>query len=215
MTTKSSIFNYSNTTERILELFMHSCHGRPYKELFPFEQQEARGRFFYALKKQGIEIDEHFILRFQKENPNSFITSMLSTYRSNKDAYMYNRAYKHLVDMLDEKITIVYFNAFGMLGTINTRIKDVKVLSYAQFSDSLQIKHIPKRRRTIYTNLFSPSLTGTVFYRGWVNIDINEITMNATFNSSERSVRESKYMSFDKRYLTDVIKKHGEPMFRL
>lgn len=99
-------------------------------------------------------------------------------------------------------MTILKFSEFGFPITIHTTITSAEDKSYAQYKESLQIIHKPKRKLTNYRNI----ITGReqiAIYDGWLNID--DKASQVIESSNNVTVSRSKYGCFDNRFITDSM----------
>ncbi|HMN69492.1 MAG TPA: hypothetical protein PKC28_13210 [Bdellovibrionales bacterium] len=103
-----------------------------------------------------------------------------------------------------EKYTLLLMNDFG-IGAIVMQITltDVKVSSYAQYAESVQLTFKPKGKRTLRGYRFYGSKSCAI-WKGWLNIDTNPFQA-PTISESGLICRQSRYLSFDRRYMTDAI----------
>ncbi|MET3505571.1 hypothetical protein [Halalkalibacter oceani] len=102
-----------------------------------------------------------------------------------------------------EKVTIIKLSDFGFPVAIQTTLKSSAIESYAQYENTLKIIHKPKRKRTYYSNRIMES-DQLIVVNGWINL--NESLTHSTLTQNEQlTVKQSKYSSFDKQYLSDIL----------
>lgn len=103
-----------------------------------------------------------------------------------------------------QRYTLLVLSEFG-IGAIAMQItvEDVKVSRYAQHEESVQIVFKYRGKRKLMGTRFHGSKSCAV-WAGWVDLDTNAFTAPVTTESG-LIARESRYLSFDIRYMTDAI----------
>jgi hypothetical protein len=113
-----------------------------------------------------------------------------------------------------EKVTIIKFSEFGFPVIRNTVINKAEVKPYAQYNESLQLVHRPKRKRTSYRMTILP-YEDVIIYKGWLDLDLEKLTYNIE-EGKDVTVKQSKYCSFDNKFLNDVMKNiKAEPIVKI
>ena len=102
-----------------------------------------------------------------------------------------------------ERYTLVTMSDFG-IGVHSTQftLEDVKVSHYAQYSESVQLIFKIKGTRKLRGLRFHGSKSFAI-WKGWQNVNTEAFTVPHISNGF--ICRESRYSSFDDRYLTDAI----------
>jgi len=172
------------------------------------EQQQAKQRFFEKLNKENAIIENEVFNHIQSYHLASVVREYLSLNSP------ITQATKKLNGLIGEKVTIVKFNDFGFPVVFNTVIDKVENKPYAQYNEALWLTHKPKRKRNLYRNIILPN-ESILVYLGWLNIDMNKLIYNTTQENELITVQQSKYHSFDRQYLHDVIEQYGEPFIKL
>lgn len=168
-----------------------------YDALDTATQKAIRLDFFDRLRQKNIQITNEFSLYFQNLEPDSCLNSILASYKQNSSVADMHALKEQLNKLQDKKVTLIYSDDFGYPCVTHTRVLQASVEPYAQYSDSLYIAHLPKRKRTAYKVHFLP-YQKLAIYEGWkpVGKEYTNIT---------------KYRAFDDRFLTDIINFLGQP----
>lgn len=112
-----------------------------------------------------------------------------------------------------QKYTLLVMSEFG-IGAIAMQITlaEVKVSSYAQYSESVQLIFKPKGKRTLRGYRVHGSQSCAI-WKGWLDIDTNAFEV-PILSESGLICRKSRYLSFDAGYMTDAIASaKAVPMF--
>lgn len=168
-----------------------------YDALDAATQKAIRLDFFDRLRQKNILITNEFSLYFHDLYPGSCLNSILESYIQNSNVADMHAVKEQLSKFQDKKVTLIYSDDFGYPCVTHTRVLQASIKPYAQYSDSLYIAHLPKRKRTAYEVHFLPYQKMAV-YEGWKPVD--KAYTNIT-----------KYRAFDNRFLTDIINLLGQP----
>ncbi len=103
-----------------------------------------------------------------------------------------------------QRYTLLLMSEFG-IGAIAMQITlaEVKLSSYAQYPESVQLTFKPKGKRTLRGYRFHGSKS-CVIWKGWLDINTNPFQA-PTLSDSGLFCSKSRYLSFDRRYMTDII----------
>ena len=115
--------------------------------------------------------------------------------------YLQKALYNKLVE--GEKYTLVYLNDFGFPVAVKMVFNSMKLTTYAQYSDAVEMIFKPYRKRNNVKKYFYNS--SIMIFEGWQDMkeeDTNEVLKD---NESVR-VTKSKYACFDSRYIEDLEK---------
>ena len=102
-----------------------------------------------------------------------------------------------------KKYTLVYFNGFGFPVAVKMVFDSMKLTTYAQYSDVMEMIFKPYRKRNNVKKYFYNS--SIMIFEGWQELkeeDTHEVLKD---NESVR-VTKSKYACFDSRYIEDLEK---------
>jgi hypothetical protein len=165
------------------------------------QKDEVQKIFFSFLQNEKAEITTELIDKVKQNFPSSPLTSLLRIYK-----YSIQSIFSNVVQELSQgrKVTIIKFSEFGFPIVFNTVINHVKVESWAQYKETLNIIHKPKRKRSLYSNRILPD-NELIVYDGWLNIDVDALTSDTIKQNDHITVKQSRYGCFDDNYLTDVI----------
>ena len=211
---KTISFNQMNSFQKaewLSDMFgeaICSVSYKPYWEMTAEEQAQAKQKFFDYIKHENAIIENDVINYIQSDN----LASAVREYLSNNS--LISQAAKKLNKLIGEKVTIIKFSDFGFPILFHTVIQKVENKPYAQYNEALWITHKPKRKRSLYRNIILPN-ENILVYRGWLNIDMNKLIYNTTPKNEFITVQQSKYHSFDRQYLADVIEQYGDPFIKL
>ncbi|MCM3110003.1 SusD/RagB family nutrient-binding outer membrane lipoprotein [Lederbergia lenta] len=169
-----------------------------YGEFTLEEKSQVEQRFFSELDKATAEIDNNILYKIESIILRDMLRKYLLT-----NSPLHSIAFT-LNDMKGERVTIFKLGGFGFPVSIQVTMDSALVEKYAQYSDSLKIVHRPKRKRSLYSNRILPN-ESIIIYNGWIDIDLDSLTNNTLDSSEAVTVRQSKYMSFDNQYLTDIL----------
>lgn len=184
-------------TEIFVTSFTSNGATVTYDALDTNKQTAIRIDFFKRLRKENIKLSNEFCFYFQEQNSGSALVKMFNAYRANSNVADMHTMATMLNRLADEKITLLYSDDFGYPCVTHTRVLDASIDSYAQYSDSLKVVHMPKRKRSAYEVHFLP-YNKVVVYKGWLQV-------------KKEYTNISKYRAFDKQFLIDIIKELGQP----
>ena len=131
---------------------------------------------------------------------------------------MMHDQFKNLKD--GDKITLIAFNDFGFLGMTKTTFQSVTPKPHYQNCPAnmygVELIHKPKGKRTSYRKTIDYN-NSVLIYEGWKDIDIDKIQYNYQDNidPAYAYIRETKYCSFDKRYLKDITQVEKNPLITI
>lgn len=109
-----------------------------------------------------------------------------------------------MLNVLKNRRVVLYsIDDLGIPVTYHTTVNYACIKDYAQHKEALFLVHTPKGKRKQRIHLTLPH-NDLVIYDGWVNLDIERKTMNIE-DKGNVIVKQGKYLSFDKRYISDVI----------
>ncbi|MEB5480843.1 hypothetical protein P8825_14855 [Shouchella clausii] len=168
-----------------------------YDALDTDKQKAIRLDFFDRMKQKNIHITNDFTLYFQNLYPGSCLNSIFASYIQNSNVADMHEVEAQLNKLQDKKVTLIYLDDFGYPCVTHTRVLQASIKPYAQYSDSLYIAHLPKRKRTTYEVHFLP-YQKLAIYEGWKPVE--KAYTNIT-----------KYHAFDNRFLNDIINALGQP----
>lgn len=185
----------------------------PYSELLPGQQMSVKQGFHESLKAENIQVTDVLIQAVEKEFPNSPMASFLREYGY---SVTQSSEFAEVLEQLtpDRKVTLIKFSEFGFPVLINTVIKSVEVKPYAQYNESLRIIHKPKNKRSLWQNIILPQ-DELLVYDGWLNVDLDSITKETLKENESVKVTQSKYSSFDRSFIADIVSTLGEPIAQL
>lgn len=200
-----------DTQVKILsDLFVSACsevnYIKRYFEITDREKESVKIEFFNLLNIRNTRLTSDIIKQAENEFPESQMISLLRQYgyyRISKETLI-AKATETLNKYQGKKVTVVKFSDFGFPIVWNTLLHSVDNKPYAQYNESLQIIHKPKRKRTYLRHTILPKESIVVF-EGWHDIDMEKLTYNTVSENSNMTVKQSKYTSFDNDYLTDII----------
>ncbi|WP_099301872.1 hypothetical protein [Bacillus sp. Marseille-P3800] len=179
-------------------LITYDSNCFPYHKLDADAQTAIRIEFFYAMKERNIRINDGFLVQFQQEHKNSCLNKIFSSYKANTNVSVLHDLATQMNDLINNKVTLVYFSEFGYPMFQHTTIKQCTVSQYAQFSDTLKIEHIPKRKRLSHNLTILPHEKIMVF-EGWLSIDPEIANLY-------------RYKSFDASFFQNVLKQLKHPV---
>lgn len=112
--------------------------------------------------------------------------------------------YGSVVDKLDvgKQYTLVSMGEFGFPYAIQMKLTGVEATKYAQYDDAVQIDFIVKGKRK-ETGIRFYGSKKLVIWEGFVNPNVE--MYGAAKVSNGMTVRESKWSSFDPRYIQTAI----------
>lgn len=176
-----------------------------YQKLTSEEQAQVKELFFSDLKDAEVEVTDVLLNAVLDTFQDSPMADMLIEFKAAQTVEIVHESFKTAVNELqaDRKVTIFKFNEFGWPVMYQTRIKEVDVTPYAQYKESLIIKHVPKGKRSLRGNRVLP-MDEFIVYEGWIDFDIDELTYNIETKSEEVTVKRSKYTCFDRNYFADL-----------
>ncbi|ATF13666.1 hypothetical protein A616_17260 [Brevibacillus brevis X23] len=182
------------------EVFFKVVDCVAYQNMTDEQKVQVKDLFFGELKVKNIKITNEIITEAEKE----LFATMASLLRQ----YMHyvQSDFQQATEQLTHgrKVTIIKFSDFGFPVVINTVVERVLVEPYAQYRESLNIIHKPKRKRSLYSNRILPKNTLLV-YDGWLDIDVDSLTKRVVKQDQHMTVKQSKYLSFDKQFMQDAI----------
>ena len=104
-----------------------------------------------------------------------------------------------------QKYTVLVSSALGIgVVAIQFTLEDIKVSTYAQYPESVQLVFKAKGKRKFQGMRFH-GRESCVIWQGWVEVDTNALTEPKEDSKTGFICRASKYASFDTRYMTDAI----------
>lgn len=107
-----------------------------------------------------------------------------------------------LEESKSERITLLMLGEFGFPAVSNTTVHEVKIGSYAQYDEAIFLIHRPARKRKYFRKVILP-YQSFVIWEGWEKVDTDMYKPGVVRNGMV--MQESKYSSFDKRYLLDSL----------
>jgi len=115
----------------------------------------------------------------------------------------------------EQKITLCYRQEFGELAVCKTRFYHCeKVPSYSNCPEDryiLKIYHIPAgKKRMRISNI--PSQSCLVIFDGFVDIDVDKINYNISYNNGLK-ILESKYPHFSDEVFKELVKEYPNYLF--
>lgn len=171
-----------------------------YDGLTEQEKRQVHDSFMQILKHNNIQVTNIVIKQAQREFEGSPLSALLQEYY-NKHLSVFSECYNSLTP--SQKVTIIKHSFFGQPVSINTTIQHVKVEPYAQYDESLNIIHRPKRKRTLYSNRILAT-DKMIIYDGWLNVDIRSIINEVIEDNDKFTVTKTKYLSFDEQALIAI-----------
>jgi hypothetical protein len=179
----------------------------PYQQMSESEQQRVKVVFFDILNTNFVNnyLTSDVVEECEKQFPNSPIGSLLRKYGYYPvvEASPIKTAAETLNELNGEKVTIIKFSDFGFPIAWNTTLNKAESLPYAQYNESLQIIHKPKKKRSYIRNTILPN-EDILIYKGWLNIDTEKLSYTIE-ESNDVTVKRSKYGCFDKNYMKDIM----------
>jgi|GEM_PF-6095954 len=210
---KTISFNQMNSFQKadwLSDMFGDSIFTvayKPYWEMTEEEQQQAKQVFFEKLNKENAIIENEVFNHIQSYHLASAVREYLNLNSP------ITQATSKLTGLIDKKVTIVKFSEFGFPVVFETVLNKVINEPYAQYNESLVLIHKPKRKRTLWENRILPN-ESLLVYKGWLSIDTDKLMYNVSHETG-MTIRQSKYRSFDRQYLADVIEQYGDPFIKL
>lgn len=172
-----------------------------YQDMNKEQKENVKNKFYTLLKENQITIDEITIDEAERLYNSSPLPFLLRFYKYHTCGH-FSIALEQLTP--GRKVTIVKLNDFGFPVAFQTVISSVTIEPYAQYNESLKIVHRPKRKRSLYSNRLLPS-ESVLIYDGWLTIDVDKLTNKIVKDTDTITVKQSRYSSFDKRYLRDAL----------
>lgn len=180
---------------------------KSYQEMNESEQQRVKVIFFDYLNTNFINnyLTSDVVEECEKQFPTSPLGQLLRKYGYYPivEASPIKEAAETLNELNGEKVTIIKFSDFGFPIARNTTLNKTESLPYAQYNESLQIIHKPKKKRSYFRMTVLPN-EEILIYKGWLNIDTEKLTYDIE-QTENMTVQRSKYGCFDKNYLTDIM----------
>lgn len=219
---KQITFNEMNTFQKVewlSDMLGESCSMvnwlKTYQQMTDNEKQQIKTVFYNFLNRENVRLTSDVIEEAEKKYSQSPLASLLRQYGycpTSKPSKI-TEAAETLQTLTGEKVTIVKFSEFGFPVVFETVLNQVKNEPYAQYNESLVLIHKPKRKRTLWKNIILPN-ENILVYRGWLNIDTDKLIYNVS-NEAGMTIKQSKYHSFDRQYLHDIVSVYGEPFVKL
>jgi hypothetical protein len=188
----------------------------PYQEMTDSQKQQVKVRFFEFLNNENVDLFENVIEEVEKQFKTSPLASLLRYYgyRPTPTASPITEAAENLNSLKGEKVTIIKFSDFGFPIALNTTLHSAESKPYAQYNESLQIIHKPKKKRTHFRNTILP-YQDVIIYKGWLNIDVEKLSYD-TEENAHSIVKKSKYCSFDNQFLFDIVRTiNADPIVKI
>lgn len=185
----------------------------PYHKLLLGQQLTVKQGFHESLKAENIQVTDVLIKAVEEEFAGSPMASFLREYGY---SITQSSEFTEVVEQLtpERKVTLIKFSEFGFPVLINTVINSVEVKPYAQYNESLRIIHKPKKKRSLFQNIILPK-DELLVYDGWLNVDLDKITKETLKENESVKVVQSKYSSFDRNFITDIVSILGQPIAQL
>lgn len=101
------------------------------------------------------------------------------------------------------KYTLVYLNDFGFPVAVKMVFDSMKLTTYAQYSDAVEMIFKPYRKRNNVKKYFYNS--SLMIFEGWQDMK-EEDTKEVLKDNEAVRVTKSKYACFDSRYIEDLEK---------
>ncbi|MGE7840736.1 hypothetical protein ACQKNX_08085 [Lysinibacillus sp. NPDC093712] len=198
----------TNKFDLIIDLFAEASTSvnfvKSYRDMSPEERVQVDNEFMNQLIKHKVKINASELEAFISEYPNSYIIPILSDYTTNNHFARLSEidiTANTINERKGQKVTILKFNDFGFPIVIHTTITSAENKPYAQYSESLNIIHKPKRKRTNYRNIIIGSEQISI-YDGW--IDIDNKASHTISTDKDVTVTQSMYGCFDPSFITDA-----------
>lgn len=198
------------------ELYFAESEGtqKDYRNFFPDERHDTARKFAEILKQEGFELTHEFRMAFEKEFPTSPVINMVYRLMYGRLPYEPEFIKDELHKLKGRFITIVTVSEMGYVEWHKSRIEDVEIKDYAQYSNCLHIQ------RTVKTNerwvsdykVLTPVSSDVLIYDREIDMDMNLITNSIRKGKDSYIVYESK--SFDGKRLDGIVKALGEPFLR-
>jgi hypothetical protein len=185
-----------------------------YTETTDSQKEQIKTNFYSYLNNENVIIFADVIEEIEIQFPTSPLATLLKQY-----GYRPTPVKSPITEAADtlnqhEKVTIIKFSEFGFPVIRNTVINKAEVKPYAQYNESLQLVHRPKRKRTSYRMTILP-YEDVIIYKGWLDLDLEKLTYNIE-EGKDVTVKQSKYCSFDNKFLNDVMKNiKAEPIVKI
>ncbi|OMD67629.1 hypothetical protein [Paenibacillus odorifer] len=176
------------------------AHGTHYSKLSDIQKVEVKDSFEDYLSEAKISITPELVQLAKDSFNNSPLPSLMQEYDTNHSVFAETVSNVKL----NNKVTIIKYTDFGFPYAINTVIDSLVIKPYAQHKDSLFITHKPKGRRKLWEEVILP-YQSFIIYDGWLNVDIDSLTKKVISSNSQLTVTTTNYVSFDKRYMTDIV----------
>ncbi|OZB98046.1 hypothetical protein [Paenibacillus sp. XY044] len=185
----------------------------PYHKLLLGQQLTVKKGFHESLKAENIQITDVLIKVVEEEFAGSPMASFLREYGY---SITQSSEFTEVVEQLtpERKVTLIKFSEFGFPVFINTVINSVEVKPYAQYNESLRIIHKPKKKRSLWQNIILPK-DELLVYDGWLNVDLDIITKETIKENESVKVTQSKYSSFDRTFIADIVSALGQPIAKV
>lgn len=103
-----------------------------------------------------------------------------------------------------ERYTLLTQGIFGAIASKMTLV-DVKVVPYAQYSESVKLIFKVKGKRKL-SGCYFYGRESCVVWQGWVDVDTNFLKPAEVCEATGMTVRKSKYTSCDSRHFDDAVK---------
>ncbi|MCP1185069.1 hypothetical protein [Paenibacillus sp. 1781tsa1] len=175
-----------------------------YSNLSDTEKGSVKLGFHLDLADSNVTVTDELIEAVKVEFTSSPIIDMLIEYKQLNTVEI-TETQQVTLNKLEEgrKVSIVKFTEFGFPQLIHTVVQSVKVDRYAQYDNALYITHKPKRKRSNWVEIILPYQEVTV-YEGWIDFDIDAISLTTITSNQHVTVKQSRYSSFDPRYMADI-----------
>ncbi len=163
---------------------------------------EAFGEFeIMAMYEDGAELES--VETSTEAEAIKVFDEMLLKYAEPLQKALYNRLEE------GKKYTLVYLSDFGFPVAQKITFHSMKCATYAQYSDVIEMVFTPYRKRNQYRKyIYNCSL---MIFEGWQ--DVKEEDTHETLKDNESvKITQSKYTSFDSRYIDDLEKVFENPI---
>lgn len=199
-------FNYLYTTNKVdvlsdilANIVIGEFNTDFYRQLSDSDKELVQLAFNNKLSAHSVVIDSETITMCEN-NGMLNLANILKNYNAS------NSVFSETATNIepDQKVTIITLSDFCFPVLINTTIEDMTIKPYAQYKDSLFITHKPKSKRKSWELIIRP-YQSFMIYDGWLNTDIDNISKVTVSSNSSVTVTTTKYHSFDKRFLSDLL----------
>ncbi|PYE51617.1 hypothetical protein HUB98_06250 [Paenibacillus barcinonensis] len=175
-----------------------------YNNLSDAQKGSVKLGFHLDLADNNVTVTDELIEAVKAEFSSSPMADMLTEFMQANTTHV-TEDQQEIINKLElgHKVSIVKFSEFGFPQLTHTVIESVKVDRYAQYENALYITHKPKRKRTNWVEIILPYQEVAV-YDGWIDFDIDAISLTTITSNQHITVKQSKYTSFDSRYMADI-----------